>query len=77
MVLNRHIYIEIASYYFNGGKGKVFKISTNVSVARELNPGPWQHLTTILWARNANMTREYSYIQSYNDNNSVNRLTTV
>ena len=49
MVLTRRSYIEIASYFFNGGTGKVFQINTNVSVARELNPGPWQHLTTIRW----------------------------
>ena len=49
MVLTRRSYIEIASYFFNNRKGKVFQISTNVSVARELNPGPWQHLTTIRW----------------------------
>ena len=30
-------------------KGKVNQVSTNVSVARELNPGPWRHLTTIQW----------------------------
>ena len=35
--------------FLDGGKGKVFQFSTNVSVARELNPGPWQHLTTIRW----------------------------
>ena len=33
----------------HGGKGKVNQFSTNVSVAKELNPGPWQHLTTICW----------------------------
>ena len=47
MVLTRRSYIEIASCFFNGGKGKVFQNSTNVSVARELTTGPWQHLTTI------------------------------
>ena len=35
--------------FLDGGKGKVFQFSTNVSVARELNPGPWLHLTTIQW----------------------------
>ena len=43
MVLNRHSYIEIAIYFFTGGQGKLFQISTNVSVARELTPVPWQH----------------------------------
>ena len=35
--------------FLDGGMGKVFQFSTNVSVARELNPGPWRHLTTIQW----------------------------
>ena len=32
--------------FLDGGKGKVFQFSTNVIVARELNPGPWRHFKT-------------------------------
>ena len=32
----------MASHSSTGGKGKVNQVSTNVSVARELNPGPWR-----------------------------------
>lgn len=32
----------MASHSSTGGKGKVNQVSTNVSVARELNHGPWR-----------------------------------
>ena len=33
--------------FLDSGKGKVFQFSVDVSVARELTPGPWRHLTII------------------------------
>ena len=35
--------------FLDSGKGKVFQFTTNVSVARELNPGPWRRFTAVQW----------------------------
>ena len=37
--------------FLDGGKGKVFQFSTNVSVARELNPGHWRHLGILVFIK--------------------------